>query len=109
VTIGKREKRRPVGTGRVPAGVLAEGDFAVDQGRLDRRELPGAEAFLAGQFVNRGKQISHFTIQKINDPIRYTATPNRPVHSSRPTTAKRSRFSGSFIVRNDSPFCDRVH
>ena len=41
------DERRPVGTGCVAAAVLAEGDIAVDQRRLDGREFGGTHILLS--------------------------------------------------------------
>ena len=53
VAVGELQERRPVRPGRVPAGVLAEGDLAVDQRGLLGRELGGAQPLLAQQLVDR--------------------------------------------------------
>ena len=52
VSAGKGEKCGPVGTRRVPAAVLAEGNITVDQPGLQRCKLVRAQISLSEQFVD---------------------------------------------------------
>jgi hypothetical protein len=52
IPLGELDEDRPVGRGRMSAGVLAEADIAIDQRGLDGRKFACAKIFLAYEPVD---------------------------------------------------------